>query len=358
MLRILVRRSTDVSYLVDDHALELDGLREGPAQWSLRDDGANRERDDVHSVLRSSERSNVVGYDLIFAAPRPISVLLALDHAHAPTVVDAHRRAVREAVDYIEQRALSVRDRRGGEDREVPAQWSQVVGFTHGVNRHGDPHLHDHVLVGARPEGSRNVLDSRSLFAHVATADALYRSSLRARIARDTPHAPWRSFEGVEHVAGLDEGYRVLWGGHHADRGEKRHWSRDEVLDSWGQDLERFESHGALVVPARARDHLDEHAFRSAFEGRHDVARRHVVQAWANAATFGQTSASVATSVDLLYPTLRQSRGVRETTINLREARMMTETIHRGPRPLDAREILEWRQMPRDRSREGWGRSR
>ena len=35
--------------------------------------------------------------------------------------------------------------------------------FTHGVNRHGEPHLHDHVLVGARPDGARRrVLDSRA----------------------------------------------------------------------------------------------------------------------------------------------------------------------------------------------------
>jgi hypothetical protein len=358
MLRLMVRRSRDVDYLSDDSALELEGIREGPAQWWLRGAGDVTDAAHVARVLTTSERSAVVGYDLIVAAPRPLSVLVALDPAHAPAVVGAHRRAVAEALEYLEQRALVVRDRRGGDDIETPAQWSHVVAFTHGVNRHGEPHLHDHVLVGARPAGATNVLDSRALFAHAAAADALYRSSMRAEVARTTPFSPWRSFEGVEHVAGLDEGYRVLWGGHHLERGVKRHWTREGIRDAWGSDLSRFEPHGSRLVPERERGRLDEHAFQAALEGRHGVARRHIVEAWANAATFGRDARSITTSVDDLYPALRGSRGVRETTLSLRDARMIAETRERGPRPLDAREIDEWRQRSRVRSREGVVRSR
>jgi len=358
VLRVMVRRSRDVSYLTDDPALELDGVREGPAQWWWRGAGDVGRGDDAQRVLSTSERSAVVGYDLIVAAPRPLSILVALDPGHAAAVVNAHRRAVGEALEYLEERALVVRERRGGDDRDVPGRWSHVVAFTHGVNRHGEPHVHDHVLVGARPEDSRGVLDSRALFAHAAAADALYRSSLRARVALATPYAPWRSFEGIEHVAGLDEGYRALWGGHFADRAVKRHWTREEVLTTWRSDLSRFEAHGAVRVPARAPGHLDEHAFGAAFEGRPDVARRHLVEAWANAATFGRPSRDVTDGVDLLYPTMRTSRGVREVTVSVREARMIAETRERGPRPLDTREIDTWVHRSRDISREVGGRSR
>jgi hypothetical protein len=358
MLRLMVRRSRDVSYLSEDPALELDGLRDGPAQWWLRGGGDVQRSDDAARVLTTSERSSVVGYDVIVAAPRPISILVALDPEHASSVLLAHRRAVADALTYLEERALVVRDRRAGEDRDVPGEWSQVVAFTHGVNRHGEPHVHDHVLVGARPAGATNVLDSRSLFAHAPTADALYRSSLRAGIAATTPYAPWRSFEGVEHVTGLDEGYRVLWGGHFAERGVKRHWTRDEVRSKWDADLARFETHGSPTVPVRSRSHLDEHTFRAALDGRSTIARRHVVEAWANAAAFGLDATRVTASVDVLYPVLRDSRGVRETPLSLRDARMIAETRECGPRPLDARELASWRQRSRDRSIEVNGRSR
>lgn len=358
MLRVMVRRFRDISYLRDDRAGELDGVREGPASWWLRGEGDPGRDDDVARVLSTSERSAVVGYDLVVAAPRPISTLLAVAPEHAPAVVAAHRRAVRGAIDYLEDRAVVVRDRRSGEDRELAGQWSHVVGFTHGLNRHGEPHLHDHVLVGARPQGATTVLDSRALFAHAVAADALYRCALRAEVARTTPFAPWRSFEGVEHVGGLDEGYRVLWGGHHADRGVKRHWNREQTWASWSQDLAAFEPYGARPTPRRRADELDEHSFAAAFEGRDLVARRHVVAAWANGATFGREPASVSQSVDHWYPRLRESRGIRESLLSVREARMIAETRERGPRPLDVRDLEQWRQRSLVRSREGADRSR
>jgi hypothetical protein len=207
------RRSNDVTYFTRDAALELEGLRGGGPGWWLRGEGDTRDPSDVSRVLVTSERSKVVGYDLIVAAPRPISILLAIDPDHGAGVIGAHRASVRATMDYLEDRALVVRDRRNGHDREESATWESVVAFTHGVNRHGEPHLHDHVLVGAQPEGHSNVLDSRALFAHALAADALYRASLRHELASRTRWTAWRSFEGIERVDGLDEGYRALWWG-------------------------------------------------------------------------------------------------------------------------------------------------
>ncbi len=356
MLRVMVRRSRDVDYLTQDAACEIEGLREGPAQWWVRE-ASGPVGSDPQGVLTTSERSKVVGYDLVIAAPRPLSILVALDPDHAPAVIAAHRDAVRDCLTYLEERALVVRVRRDGDDQDPPGRWGNIVGFTHGVNRHGDPHVHDHVLVGAQPQGARGVLDSRALFAHAPAADALYRSSLRAGVSRSTPYQPWRSFEGVEHVAGLDEGYRALWGSRHADRGEKRHWTREEIRGHWDADLARFEEHGGRTPP-RLTQHLDEHAFRAALEGRPTISRRHVVEAWANAATFGRSANDVTASIDNLYPSLRATRGVRETPLGLREARMIGATNERGPRPLDPLELASWRQRSLERSREGVGRSR
>ncbi len=358
VLRLLPRRSNDVSYFTADLARELDGLREGSPGWWLRGEGDTRVASDVARVLVTSERSAIHGYDLIIAAPRPISVLLAIDPEHASGVVAAHRASVRSTMAYLEDRALVVRESRGGVVRHDAASWQRVVSFTHGLNRHGEPHLHDHVLVGARPAGERNVLDSRALYAHAPSADALYRASLRHELAQRTPWTVWRSFEGVEHVVGLDEGYRVLWSGHHSDRGEKLAWSRDETTASWARDRERFQPFGQLQVPTQDRTVLDEHRFSGGLEGRRDVARRHVLAAWANAAPFGQDPSELTRALDALYPRLVGGGGVHEPTIGVAEARMIGVVRELGPRPLDRSEFDRWCQRSRERSRSREERSR
>ena len=357
MLRVFARRSDNVHYFTEDAAHEIEGLRAGGPGWWLRGDGDAHDPRDVADVLQSTERAAVRGYDLVIAAPRPISILLALDPDHAPGVVDAHRSSVRAAVGYLEEHALVVRDRRDGADRDERGRWRSIVAFTHGINRHGEPHLHDHVLVGARPEGARVVLDSRALYAHSSAADAIYRSSMRHELAARSPWAAWRSFEGIEHVVGLDEGYRALWGGHHPERGEKRHWRREDAVQAWRRDLERFEAHGVVSAPSR-RVTLDEHAFAGALEGRTDVARRHVVEAWANAATYGQNPTGLRRSIGDLYPELAGPGGVREPTMPVRDARMTKRVRELGPRPIDGRDVGPWSQRSRELPRSRDGRSR
>ena len=356
VLRIIPRRSNDVGYFTNDRSLELEGLTNGPGWW-IRGSGDTRDPGDVARVLETTRRAEVRGYDLVFAAPRAISILVAIDPLHAPDVIDAHRRSVASSIEYLEERAVVVRDRRAGNDIDGPGRWSSIVSFTHGVNRHGEPHLHDHVLVGARTFEARSVLDSRSLFVHARAADALYRSSLRHDVAESTPWATWRSFGGVEHVVGLDEGYRVLWGGHFADRGEKKLWRREEIVDRWRDDMGHFVAHGQVRAPSQERARLDEHAFGASLEGSREITRRHLVFAWANAANYGVRSEEVMRSIDELFPSLRASRGVREQSIGVREARMTGLVRERGARPLASREIDDWRQRSRERSIDE-GRSR
>lgn len=358
MLRIFVRRSDDVRYFTDDPALELDGVRAGGPGWWLRDGGDSRVSSDVARSLQTSPRSSVFGYDIVMAAPRPISIVVAVDPASAPGVIEAHRASVSATIDYLERHALVVRDRRDGGDRDEGGRWQVAVGFTHGINRHGEPHLHDHVLVGARPADAANVLDSRALFGHVAAADALYRSSLRFELAQRTRWKAWRSFEGIEHVEGLDEGYRSMWGGHHSDRGKKLQWTRDHTVGQWSRDLDGWTPEFEVAAPIRARDEVDEHAFGAALEGRVAVSRRHLVEAWADAATFGTSGSHVETAIDFLYPDLRDERGVREGALGLGRARMTSQVREHGPRPLGITALAAWRQRERELDRSRSARSR
>ena len=281
---------------------------------------------------------------------------MAIDPHRARGVVEAYRHAVGACVDYLEDHALVVRDRRGGGDREVSGRWSSVVAFTHGINRHGEPHLHDHVLVGARPEGSTTVLDSRALFAHASAADSLYRASFRHELSERTSWSSWRSFDGFDHVVGLDEGYRALWSGHHAQRGEKIQWSRRATEAAWSKDLERFEPIGVLVAPERALA-LNQHTFAASLEGRFDVSRRHLVAAWANASVYGVGARDLNVAVDAMYPDLT-GRGVHESTIGVREARMTARVRGHGERTLAQEASEDWLQRSRPSLRSRTERSR
>ena len=256
---------------------------------------------------------------------------------------------MRLSVAYLEERALIVRDRRDGMDRDEGGRWRDIVSFTHGLNRHAEPHLHDRVLVGARAESARTVLDSRSLFAHAIAADALYRSTLRYELAQRSPWTAWRSFGGIEHVAELDEGYRALWGGHFAQRGEKILWRRDEVVATWASAASRFQAVGVVAPPLRGANVLDEHSFAGSFEGSTGVMRRHIVLALANAARFGQSASGITRAIDDLYPELHESRGVREVSVSVARARMTQHVREAGPRPLDDEALRDWRHLSRER---------
>jgi hypothetical protein len=135
-------------------------------------------------------------------------------------------------------------------------------------------------------------------------------------------------------------------------------WRRRDAIERWDNDRDRFVAMGVIDPPTRHRSALDEHGFAGALEGRNDVARRHVITAWSNAARFGQSSAALTRAVDSLYPELTGARGVREPSIGVREARMIAQVRDRGARPLETSDLERWRQRSRDESRSRSGRSR
>ncbi len=357
MLRIYPHSGSDVRYFTDDSALELEGLRDGPAGRWLRGSG-DVGAEAVQAILTPSARSRTNGYDLVVAAPRPVSILLALDPAEAPALIRAHQRSVGHAMTYLEDRGLVVRSRGAGGDFEDAAQWGAMAAFTHGVNRHGEPHLHDHVVVGSQPIGETRQLDARALAAHAPVADALYKAALRFDLGQSTSWRAWRSRSGGDHVAGLDEGYRALWGGHFDDRPSKQSWSRAAIVHRWESDLERFEALTVLPEPRRNPHVLDEYSFSAYLEGLYGLTRRDLVAAAAHATPFGADVAQLQESIDLYYPSLIDSRGLREPQISQRAARMTALVQERGARPLEASQALAWNQRSRERSLERASRSR
>ncbi|MGH2930007.1 MAG: MobF family relaxase, partial [Solirubrobacteraceae bacterium] len=127
--------------------------------------------------------TRVCGYDLTFAAPKSVSVLLGLGGGDvARTVAAAHSTAVAQALDYVSAHALAAR--RGPREERYLVGTEGAIGasFAHGLSRTLDPHLHTHVVVANLAhgvDGRWTAIDGRGLWAHARAAGALYDAHLR-----------------------------------------------------------------------------------------------------------------------------------------------------------------------------------
>lgn len=355
MLLLIPRKSADVRYFIDDRALELDGVREGPAGRFLRGRGNPADAADVARVLQGTTRSTVRGYDLVISASRPISALLAVgDQVEQRSLVAAHQEGVAHVMDYLERRAFSVRRRELGSDVEEPSRVMSAVAFTHGVNRAGEPHLHDHVLFGSADRERGLSIDRRSLQAHLETADALYHAHLRDAVTR-TGRMAWRAFDGRDFVEGIDFGVLALWPGGIERGAAKRSWARHDVVAHWVRQLADRVPTPEVTAPRRT-SHIMEHAFGAHLAPRHSISRRHIVAAFANAAMFGATAPEINDAVAHLYPEIEDHRGLSEPQVTRAYALQLEKVREFGPRPIRRGPGREWDQ--RSREADGVDRSR
>ncbi len=163
------------------------------------------------------------GYDLVFAAPKSVSILGGLGRPEvAVQAVAGHDAAVAAATGYLEDVAVTTRRHEAGEVRMVTSRGMAAASFQHRTSRALDPHLHTHVVVANAvegPDGRWTALYGRRLFGHVAAAGALYRSELRAELSHRLGVA-WehRGTGGMDvaDVAGLDPVLRAVFSSRHA----------------------------------------------------------------------------------------------------------------------------------------------
>jgi conjugative relaxase-like TrwC/TraI family protein len=159
------------------------------------------------SVLRSARGGvRVVAFDLTFSAPKSVSVLFGVGERDVRVSVrQAHDRAVREALAYLEGSAASVR--RGAAGVEVmQADGLVAAAFRHRTSRVGDPQLHTHLLVAnlARgADGRWSALDGRRLYAHARTASFVYQAVLRGELTH-TLGVEWTPVQkGIAEIVGV-----------------------------------------------------------------------------------------------------------------------------------------------------------
>ena len=328
-VRILDYRG-DGTYYLADPALELDSLRAGPVGAVLVGDNGRAVHTALHELLDAPLSDGRRALDVIVAAPKPVSVLLAIEPPEvARRVVDLHERAARAVHGHLVG------------DPADPAPASTAVGFTHGVNRHLDPHLHTHVLVASR-RADGTPIDARAMRWRSASADALYLAALREGLPGATGRAAWVGRSGATLVEGVDLGLVAATttprsrGGLLERAASKSHPSAGEVRRLWDAQVASCEELGLRPSPPARSASIDEYRF-AALLGERLVGSNDVVRAWAGACTFGERPERVAAAVSLLGPELTPR--ARRPAVRVADAAGVKIL---GPRPRDLGELAIW----------------
>jgi conjugative relaxase-like TrwC/TraI family protein len=163
-------------------------------------------RGDGSALLARIQKNRRAGFDLIFAAPKSVSLLAALaPAADAAKLAAAHDAAVADAVDYLEQWA--VRTRRDHNSRRIATEGVIGAAWVHRTSWAGDPHMHTHVVVAnlvLGRDGRWSCLDRPSLWQHTRAAGALYQASLRHHVGAAGLTLAWQvRGDGLADVRGV-----------------------------------------------------------------------------------------------------------------------------------------------------------
>jgi DNA primase catalytic core len=162
----------------------------------------------------------VAGFDLTFSPVKSVSTLWAVaDPQVAARIELAHQGAVKDALAFIEARALFTRVGTHGV-RQVDVQGMVATTFTHRDSRAGDPDLHTHVAVANKVQsldGRWLSIDGRVLFKATVAASETYntclerhlRDGLGLRFAERANPDPRK--RPVREVVGVDPALNQRW---------------------------------------------------------------------------------------------------------------------------------------------------
>jgi conjugative relaxase-like TrwC/TraI family protein len=184
---------------------------------------------------RAFTKDSVHGFDLVFAAPKSVSLLRALTNDVAEKVVaQAHLTAVHAALTYLHQHAGYTRVHNpltGNKDlQRLPGLVG--VAYQHETSRCGDPHLHTHVIVPnrqPRADGQLVSLDSKSLHHEAKAAGIVYQAVLRHELhtERGFEWAGVDEHSGMAEIAGVTKACIKAW----SQRSTRlREWARNNLV--------------------------------------------------------------------------------------------------------------------------------
>lgn len=168
---------------------------------------------------RTFGKNSVHGFDLTFAAPKSVSLLRAMtSEINEKVVAEAHRRAVKAALDYLHEHAgyTRVHNPLTGKKDMQRLPGLATIAYQHETSRCGDPHLHTHVILPnrqARADGEMVSIDSKSLYHEAKAAGIIYQAVLRHELhaERGVEWAEVDQHSGMAEIAGITKACIKAW---------------------------------------------------------------------------------------------------------------------------------------------------
>lgn len=201
-------------YRKDNYYLKADGLWQGKGAEALGLQGEVQKesfeklifgQDPEGNQLVSSGREHRAGIDLTFSAPKSVSICaLVIDDDR---ILDAHDRAVSEALRYVEQHYAQARQTNNRVSKRVDTQNLVIAVFSHDVSRELDPQLHTHAVVmnmTQRPDGQWRALSNEEIFQNKMLIGQIYRNEL-ARNLKELGYSVRSDHRGLFEIEGIDE---------------------------------------------------------------------------------------------------------------------------------------------------------
>ena len=126
-------------------------------------------------IQRAGEFQHRAGWDFTVSAPKSVSLEALVNNR--TDVDNAHRVAVKAAIDYLEKHAATARIN----GQHVNTGNLTVAAYDHVSSRAGDPQLHTHLLVSNvthDDQGRARSLSNEKLLEHRKAADSVYHATL------------------------------------------------------------------------------------------------------------------------------------------------------------------------------------
>jgi conjugative relaxase-like TrwC/TraI family protein len=184
---------------------------------------------------RTFTQNSEHGFDLMFAAPKSVSLFRALsDGVGEKVMAEAHIKAIKAAMTYLHTHAGYTRVHNpltGYKDLErLPGL--AAIAYQHETSRVGDPHLHTHVILSnrqPRADGELVSIDSKSLHHEAKAAGIIYQAVLRHELhtERGFEWVPVDEHSGMAEIAGVDRDCIKSW----SQRSTRlREWAKNNLV--------------------------------------------------------------------------------------------------------------------------------
>ena len=132
---------------------------------------------------KNGEWVHAPGYDATFSAPKTVSIMALA--AGDNRLVNVHSEAVKEALDFIQERVAGCRIRTSEGIEDQKTNNIIAASFLHSTSRNNDPQLHTHnVILNLTKDanGQWRSLDARELFNIHHEANKVYEQTLAQKI--------------------------------------------------------------------------------------------------------------------------------------------------------------------------------